>query len=146
MKRLSNNRDLFEAKTNEVITVTIGAEKTPHQVTFSDLESGGQWSIVQAPTPQQPIEKRQFTMPSGSRDFFAIVYAFPPSGQTNPGAKYHVSFSGEGGTTDGPNSVLPPASGDLEDLPYEFRLPNAPLDHFLPSGLAAKVRSTGENV
>ena len=123
LKRISQNRDLFEANPDEKITVTVEASNTPYQATFSSLESGGQWTSIQAPTPAQPIEKRQFTMPRTSRELFAIVYAFPPNGQVDPNAKYRITFAGAGGTSDGPNDVLPPASGDIDDLPYEFRLP-----------------------
>lgn len=69
MKRLSNNRDLFEAAADEVITVTIQARKVPFAATFSDLESGGHWTVLQHPTPQNPVEKKQFTMPSGPERF-----------------------------------------------------------------------------
>jgi hypothetical protein len=125
MRRLSPNRDLFEASPGEKITVTVEAVKTPFQATFSDLKSGGQWTVLQPPTPSRPVEKRQFTMPNATREFFTILYAFPPAGQTNSDAKYRVTFAGTGGTSDGPNDVLPPVAGDLEDLPYEFRLPPA---------------------
>src|SRR5258708_3621058 len=108
MKRLSLNRDLFEANAGEGITVTVEAIKTPFQVTFSGLESGGAWNVLQLPMPSQPVERRQFTMPSRVREFFTIVYAFPTEGQTSPDAKYRVKFAGAGGTTDGPNDVLPP--------------------------------------
>lgn len=125
MRRLSANRDLFEASPGEKIIATVEAVRTPFQATFSDLESGGQWTLIQSPAPSKPVEKRQFTMPGGTREFFAIVYAFPPAGQTNSDAKYRVTFAGAGGTSDGPNEVLPPVAGDTEELPYEFRLPAA---------------------
>src|SRR6266545_1048653 len=121
MKRISNNLDLFEAASGEVITVTVEAGNTPYQATFSDLESGGQWTQLQEPTPQKPVEKLTFTMPAGSKEFFQIVYSFPPEGQMDPDAKYQVSFSGKGGTGDGPNDVFPPVAGDLVQLSYEFR-------------------------
>ncbi|SRR6266498_3679229 len=121
MKRISDNRDLFEAARGEDITVRVEASKTPCQTTFADLESGGQWTLVQEPTPEEPVEKREFTMPSGAREFFQIVYSFPPAGQMDPDAKYQVSFSGKGGTGDGPNDVFPPVAGDLVQLSYEFR-------------------------
>ena len=123
MKRISNNRDLFEANSGEKITVIVAASKTPYQVTFSSLESGGQWAVVQQPTPALPIEKRQFTMPGGSREFFAIVYGFPPAAQTDPDAKYSISFASNDGTRDLPEDVFPPVAGDVDELPYEFRLP-----------------------
>lgn len=126
MKRISNNRDLFEAKPGEEITVIVSASKTPFQVTFSKLESGGQWVTLQQPTPSEPIEKRQFAMPAGSREFFAIVYGFPPASQTDPDAKYSVSFASDNGTRDLPEDVFPPVIGDVDDLPYEFRLPATP--------------------
>jgi hypothetical protein len=135
LKRISQNRDLFEADPGETISVTIQATKTPYQATFSTLESGGQWTAVQSPTPAQPVEVRQFTMPGGSREFFDIVYAFPPPDQTDADAKYSITFSGNG-TTDGPNDVLPPVAGDLDDLPYEFRLPG--MQPLAVSGLRAK--------
>jgi hypothetical protein len=122
LKRISRNRYLFEANPGEVITVTLAANKTPYQATFSTLESGGMWGSLQSPTPAQPVEKRQFIKSGKVREFFDIVYAFPPPGQTDPDAKYLITFSG-GGTTDGPNDVLPPIVGDVDDLPYEFRLP-----------------------
>jgi len=122
MKRISNNRDLFEANAGEMITITVAASQTPYQGTFSGLESGEQWTSVQSPTPARPVEKRQFTMPAAAREFFDIVYSFPPVGQADANAKYLITFSG-GGATDGPNDVLPPVAGDLDDLPYEFRLP-----------------------
>ncbi len=122
MKRVNINRDSFEANPNETITVTVEACKTPYQAAFSDLESGGPWNSVQVPTAAQPVEKRQFTMPTGAREFFEIDYSFPPTGQTDPDAKYRITFVG-GGTTDGPKDVLPPVAGDLTGLPYEFRLP-----------------------
>jgi hypothetical protein len=123
VKRISNNRDLFEANTGETITVTISASKTPYQVTFSSLESSGQWTVTQQPTPATPIEKRQFTMPGGAREFFAIVYAFPPADQTDPDAKYSISFASNDGTRDLPEDVFPPVAGDIDNLPYEFQLP-----------------------
>lgn len=122
MKRISQNRDLFESTAGETITLTVEAVKTPFQATLSDLGSSGQWVQVQQPTPGQPVEKRQFTMPRNPREFFDIIYGFPPSGQMNADAKYTISFSG-GGTTDGPNDVLPPFVGNITDLFYEFRLP-----------------------
>jgi hypothetical protein len=121
MKRISNNRDLFEAAPGEVITVRVEASKTPYQATFADLESGGQWTQVQEPTPQEPVEERKFTMPPGAREFFQIVYSFPPAGQMDSDAKYQVSFSGKDGTGDGPNDVFPPVAGDLVQLSYELR-------------------------
>lgn len=122
MKRISQNRDLFEASAGETITVTLEASKTPFQGTFSELGSGGKWTSVQIPTPAQPVEKRKFTMPENTREFFDIVCAFPPQDQMNPDAKYRLSFS-SGGTVDGPNDVLPPFVGDINDLFCEFRLP-----------------------
>ena len=142
MKRLSNNRDLFEAAAGEVITVTVEAKKTPFHVTYSDLSSGGIWTVVQVPTAQLPVEKRQFTMPGGSRETFVIVYGFPPAGTADAGAKYKVSFTGAGGTSDGPNGITPLAFGDLVDLPYEFRLPNTPIGHFLTNEMQAMVVNT----
>lgn len=121
MKKISNN--LFEADPDEPISVTVEAKNTPYDVNFSSLESTGQWEIVQAPTPAQPVEKRKFKMPTTVREFFEIRYGFPPAGQTNPDAKYSITFSGAGGTGDGPRDVLPPASGDERELPYEFDLP-----------------------
>lgn len=123
MKRISINQDLFEASPGETITVTVEAKKTPYQATLSSMESGGQWTIVQNPTPAQPVEKRRFDMPATAREFFAIAYGFPPSGQADPDAKYSITFSGAGGTGDGPNNVLPPVAGNVRDLPYEFQLP-----------------------
>jgi hypothetical protein len=125
LKRISQNRDLFEANPSEEITVIVEASNTPYQATLSSLESGGQWTSLQSPTPAQPAEKRRFAMPRTSRELFAIVYAFPPNGQIDPNAKYRITLTGAGGTSDGPNDVLPPASGDIDDLPYEFRLPGA---------------------
>jgi hypothetical protein len=125
MKRISQNRDLFEANPSEPITVTVEAVNTPYQVTFSDLESGGRWTSLQSPTPARPIEKRTFAMPSRSREFFVIVYSFPPDGHGDPNAKYTITFAGAAGSSDGPNDVLPPVSGDIDDLPYEFRLPRS---------------------
>ncbi len=122
MKRLSNDRDLFEAPAGETITVAVEAHKTPYQATFSNLESEGSWAPSQAPTPAQPVEKRQFKMPVGSREFFGIVYSFPPSDQTDPEAKYLITLSG-GGATDGPNEIFLPVAGDVVNLSYEFRLP-----------------------
>lgn len=133
MKRISQNRDLFEANSGELITVTVEAVNTPYQATLSDLESGGQWTSIQQPTPAKPTEKRQFTMPAAVREFFMIDYAFPPANQTSRGAKYKVTFTGANGTSDGPNDVLPPASGDEDDLPYEFRLPGASAGDFTAS-------------
>jgi len=123
LKRISNNRALFEADPGETITVTVEATKTPYDVTFSPLESGGQWKTLQEPTPEQPVEKRQFKMPATVREFYTITYGFPPAGQTDPDAKYSITFSGAGGTGDGPKDVLPPAAGNERELPYEFRLP-----------------------
>lgn len=148
LKRLSQNRDLFEASPNEPITVTVEASNTPYQVTFSSFESGAKCTSVQNPTPAQPIEKRKFTMPSTSRELFVILYAFPPSGQTDLNAKYRVTFAGEGGTSDGPNDVLPPIAGDVEDLPYEFRLPGTSAPTFISGAqaTAAPPRSTRKKV
>ena len=124
MKRLSNNRDLFEAPGGEQITVTVEASKLPYQATFSVLSSGGAWTQVQNPTLQRPVEVRRFTMPTASREFSVISYGFPPVAVTDPAAKYTITIAG-GGTTDGPNDVLPPPSGSTVDPPYEFRLPGA---------------------
>jgi len=121
MKRINELRPLYEAPVGETITVTVEAVKTPFQATFSDLGSGGQWTPLQEPTPGQPARKRQFTMPGNPREFFDIVYGFPPSDQTQPGAKYTITISG-GGTTDGPHNVRPPFVGSITDLFYEFRL------------------------
>ncbi len=121
MKRISKNRDLFEASLAEAITVRVEASKMPYQATFADLEGGGPWTQVQEPTPQEPVEERKFTMPPGAREFFQIVYSFPPAGQMDPEAKYQVSFSGKGETGDGPSDVFPPVAGDLVQLSYEFR-------------------------
>jgi hypothetical protein len=131
VKRTSNNRDLFEAPAGEVITVTVEAVKTPFDAPRSTLESGGQWSMTQSPTPANPIDVRTFTMPAGSRELFVIDYTFPPTGVIAAGALYHVTISG-GGTIDGPNEVDPPPSGTVEDLPYEFRLPGAAVGAFGP--------------
>ena len=136
MRRISKNRDLFEANPGETVSVIIEAIKTPYQVTFSTLESGGQWTTIQSPTPAKSVEVRQFTMPSGTREFFDVVYAFPPPDQTNADASYAVTLSGSG-TTDGPNDVLPPVAGDLDDLPYEFRLPG--MQPLAVSGLRTRV-------
>jgi hypothetical protein len=116
---------LFEANAGETIIVTVQAKKTPYDVTFSSLESGGQWVVDQNPTPTLPIEKRRFDMPAAVREFFTIVYGFPPSTQTDPDAKYSITFSGAGGTGEGPRDVLPPVAGDEKELPYEFRLPGS---------------------
>ncbi len=141
MKRLTENRDLFEAAAGEVITVTVKAQRIPYQVTFSTLDSGGQWTVVQVPTPQVPVEIRTLTMPASKREFFTIVYAFPPAVSTDGSAKYRVSFSGVG-ASDGPNSVVPLSSGDIDDLPYEFRLPAAKATDFMTHDLAAAVAVT----
>jgi hypothetical protein len=137
LKRLSNNRDLFEAPAQEQITVTVEASKVPYQVTFSVLESGGTWTQVQNPTAQTPVEIRSFKMPSVSREFFDITYSFPPAASTDADAKYKVTISG-GGTTDGPNSVLPPPAGSTVDLPYEFRLPAASTESVAAKPVAKK--------
>lgn len=142
MKRISNNRDLFEANPNEVISVTVEASDTPYQATFSALESGGQWTSLQSPTPANPVEKRQFTMPGTSRELFVIVYAFPPGGQTAPNAKYRITLAGAAATSDGPNDVLPPASGDIDDLPYEFRLPGTAAPNFTLSAQPGQLTPT----
>ena len=149
MKRISQNRDLFEADPGEAITVTVEAVNTPYQTTFSDLESGGEWTSVQQPTPSRPIEKREFTMPGAAREFFMIDYGFPPANQTNRGAQYKVTFEGANGSSDGPTDVFPPASGDEDDLPHEFRLPGATAADFTASlarstsrGKKAKVKKT----
>jgi len=141
LKRISQNRDLFEADPGEAITVTVEAVNTPYQTTFSDLESGGKWTSVQQPTPSRPIEKREFTMPGEAREFFMIDYAFPPADQTNRGAQYKVTFAGANGTSDGPTDVFPPASGDEDDLPYEFRLPGATAADFTASLAKSKPRA-----
>jgi hypothetical protein len=131
LKRISQNQDLFEADANETITVTVAASNTPYQVTFSVLQSGGQWTVLRPPTPTNPVEKRQFKMPAANGELFVILYAFPPSGQTDPNAMYRITFSGSNGTSDGPNDVLPPIAGDIDDLPYEFRLPGAGVPNFV---------------
>jgi hypothetical protein len=123
VKRLNQNRELFEAAPGETITVTVEASKTPFQVTFSGLGSGQKWASSSGPTPGNSVQIKEFIMPGNPREFFDIVYAFPPSGQADPGAKYFVSFSGGGGTSDGPIDVFPPFVGDICDLFYEFRLP-----------------------
>ena len=139
MKRLTEVRDLFESTKNETITITIEAKKLPYQVTFSDLESGGQWTSIQTPTPQLPVEVRSFKMPAGSREFFAIVYAFPPNNVIAPGARYRIKLEGAAATSDGPNPIPPPFTGSLLDLSYEFRLPAAPTRHFMPANLETAV-------
>ena len=113
----------------------------PFQVTFSKLESGGQWTTIQSPTPQLPVEIRSFIMPAGSREFFASVYAFPPKPVIEDGAKYRIKFEGAAGTVDGPNPIPPPFAGDLLDLSYEFRLPSAPNNHFLKPKLKKAVEA-----
>jgi hypothetical protein len=90
---------------------------------FSGLGSGQKWASSSGPTPENSVQIKEFIMPGNPREFFDIVYAFPPSGQADPGAKYFVSFSGGGGTSDGPIDVFPPFVGDICDLFYEFRLP-----------------------
>jgi len=145
LKRISQNRDLFEASANETITVTVEASNTPYQVTFSALESGGQGTSLQSPTPANYVEYRQFTMPAASRELFTIVYAFPPNGQIDPNAKYRITLAGAGGTSDGPNNVFPPVSGDIDDLPYEFRLPGAAVPNFAPAAQST-VQSTAAPV
>lgn len=121
MKRINQHRDLFEANPGEVITVAIEASRVPYQATFSDLGSGNNWTKLQEPTPRVPVERRRFIMPPTDREFFDIVYAFPPSDQVDPAAKYMVTISSD--ITDGPNDVFPPFVGDITDLFYEFRLP-----------------------
>ena len=123
MKRISQNRDLFEANPGEVITVTVEAKRVPYQATFSGLGSGKHWTKLQEPTSADPVEKRRFTMPGSDREFFDIVYAFPPAGQGDPAAKYLITIASD--ITDGPNDVFPPFVGDINDLFYEFRLPQA---------------------
>ena len=123
MKRISQDRDLFEANPREVITVTVEAKRVPYQATFSGVGTGKKWTKLQEPTPAQPIEKRTFTMPGSDREFFDIVYAFPPANQADPAEKYLVTISSD--ITDGPNDVFPPFVGDINDLFYEFRLPQA---------------------
>jgi len=135
MRRLSNNRDLFEAQGGEQITVTVEASKVPYQATFSALESGAAWTKVQNPTLQRPVEVRRFAMPNASREFSVISYGFPPVAVTDPAAKYTIMISG-GGTTDGPNDVLPPPSGTIVNPPYEFRLPGGGVE----SMVAGEVR------
>ena len=122
MKRISPNQDIFEAKPGETIRVSIVAVATPFDVTFDSLNSGGTWTHLQEPSPDHPTETRQFTMPSGSESF-TISFAFPPADQVEDGAKYNIIFSG-GGSTDGPNDVLPPFAGDTDELTYDFNLPS----------------------
>ena len=125
MRRISNNQDLFEADPGEDITVTLEAKQVPYQVTFSTLETGNQWTVLQQPTPAVPIERRRFTQPRGTREFFMILYAFPSGDLPASNAEYLIKVEGKGATSDGPKDVLPPLSGNFDHLPYEFRLPNA---------------------
>jgi hypothetical protein len=142
LKRISQNRDVFQADPGEIITVTVEAVSTPYQVTFSDLDSGLKWTSVQSPTPATPVEIQTFTMPSTVRELFVIAYSFPPPDQIDPNAKYRITFAGAGGTSDGPNDVDPPVSGDLEDLPYEFRLPQTTSLLVAAQTPAVKVKKT----
>jgi len=121
VKRISQHRDLFEANPGEIIMVTVQASRVPYAATFSDLGSGNEWTKAQEPTPQVPVEKRRFTMPASASEFFDILYAFPPSDQADPAAKYMVTISSD--ITDGPKDVFPPFVGNVNDLFYEFRLP-----------------------
>jgi hypothetical protein len=130
LKRVSPNQDLFEANPNETITITVEAVGVPYGATFSPLKSGGQWTILQVPTPVVPIEKRQFTMPSTSGEGFVIDYGFPPAAQTNTNAIYGVTFNGANGTSDGPKKVFTPIAGNIDSLPYTFQLASAAM----PSG------------
>jgi hypothetical protein len=144
VRRLSPNRDLFEADSNETIDITVQAVKTPYQVTFSKLQSGGQWKVELTPTPETSIEKRSFTMPSTSGELFVIAYSFPPKDQADPDAKYRITVGGADGTSDGPNDVDPPVSGNIEDLPYEFRLPASTsllLNARKPTGIGKKSKA-----
>jgi hypothetical protein len=122
MKRVSQNQALYEVAAGELITVSVEAVAAPFEAAFSDLESGGHWAIIQQPTAQVPIARRSFIAPHGVREFFAIAYSFAPTAQRSTGAQYKITVSGAAGTSDGPEPVLPPFVGDLEDLPYQFRL------------------------
>jgi hypothetical protein len=134
MKRISTHLDLFEANPGEDITITIQARHTPLDVTFSKLDSGQNWIFPPGTNPPDAT-KRLFTMPV-NREFFVVVYGFPPPESTDLRAEYLVKFTSNDGTSDGPRKVLPPSSGTHLDLPYDFRAPNAPLRSFLPEELA----------
>jgi hypothetical protein len=141
VKRISNNRDLFEAPRDEQITVTIEASRVPFQATFSGLESSSQWTQVQTPSQLSPIEIRRFTMPAGLREFFAVSYGFPPAALTDAAAKYRITISG-GETVDGPNDIDPPAAGSSEDLPYQFNVA-ARVESIRPQSAAGVVSTKG---
>lgn len=121
MKRLNNDRFLFEAPASEQITLTLTAVKVPFAATYSVLESGGQFTQTQAPTLPVPVDIRNFKMPTGSREFFVLSSKFPPAALTDADAKYTITLAG-GGTTDGPKDIFPPAAGSTLDLPFEFKL------------------------
>jgi hypothetical protein len=143
VRRLSNNRELLEADPGEEITIAVQAVRTPYQATFSDLESGGHWNIVQDPSPENPKEVRKFLMSAGAREFFVLVFGFPPPQQADLAAVYLVKITGKDGTSDGPRKFRAPAAGNLLDIPYEFRRTGvSPLDVVSPQ-LAAAVRDRG---
>ena len=115
MQRISSSQDRFEAAQGEMITVTVEAKQTPHDVTFSDAQPAALVDVQDPP----PAEKKRFGMP-GSRQSFAITYRFPPASQRDPDAHYLVTFEGEDGASDGPTPIRPLSALNSITLLYEF--------------------------
>jgi hypothetical protein len=115
VRRISNSQDRFEAAKTEVITVTITAKNTPHDVTFSDAQPAALADVQDPP----PDESKRFTMPD-STESFAITYRFPPPAQRDPDAHYVLTLEGKDGTRDGPTPVRPLSAFDSITLSYEF--------------------------
>ncbi len=95
--------DEYVVPPGETIRVTVGAVKTPYAASFGELPPSTHWRIVQNPSPEQPKEIREFTMPNEELHF-EIVYRFPR--QPPEGAHYARTVEGRG-EKDGPFAVKP---------------------------------------
>lgn len=118
MRRIHPIFDLFCADPGEKVTVTVTAVNTVFTATFGNLTSGGGWTIVQNPTPADPTEIRQFTMPAAD-DAFSITYQFSAPQASGP-QLYELAFAGKSGTGDGPIKISKPSSSAQTTLPYVF--------------------------
>jgi len=118
MRRLNPVLDIFSADPGEVITVTVQAKNTVPMATVSALASGGPWTIITVPTPSNPVDQRRFTMPS-MNESFAVGYQFSPPPPTG-GQSYTIAFASSDGSTDGPKTILRPASSPPVTLGYVF--------------------------
>lgn len=108
--------DVFEAQKGETVKVAIQAIQVPYNVSFGDLPPSTNWRVVQRPSPIQPSELREFTMPD-EHLHFEIVYRFPSD--VRPGAHYSRAISGSG-HTNGPFDIPPLPYFQTVTLSYVF--------------------------